>query len=140
MVFGKKNLGQSLNEGCLASMSRIPYTFLMNNQTNRVSSSKLALLSAYAGVETIEEALQVPRAARLLWLEILVNEQLDLTVWKDRPEVQEAYSKACRWYTTYRSVLNAILSRTPLPHDAGPIDFREYRTFAEALRFVAPHS
>ncbi len=121
-------------------MSRIPYTFLMNNQTDRVSSSKLTLLSAYAGVETIEEALQVPRAARLLWLEILVNEQLDLTVWKDRPEVQEAYSKACRWYTTYRSVLNAILSRTPLPHDAGPIDFREYRTFAEALRFVAPHS
>ncbi|MFB3070767.1 MAG: hypothetical protein ACE1ZK_01750, partial [Nitrospirales bacterium] len=90
----------------------------MNNQTDRVSSSKLTLLSAYAGVETIEEALQVPRAARLLWLEILVNEQLDLTVWKDRPEVQKAYSKACRWYTTYRSVLNAILSRTPLPHDA----------------------
>ena len=139
MVFCEKILGPPWNKFRLASMSKIPYTFLMNNQTDRVSSSKLTLLPAYAGVETIEEVLQIPRATRLLWLEILVNEQLDLTEWQTNAQVQEAYSKACRWYTSYRSVLNAILSRTPLPHDAGPIDFREYRTFAEALRFVAFH-
>jgi len=113
----------------------------MASQTpNQFPTLKLKLLPAYAGVETIGEALQVPRAARLLWLEILVNEQFDLTEWNGQPEVQEAYSKACRWYTSYRSVLNDILKRTPLPHDSGPIDFREYRTFAEALRFVTPHN
>ncbi len=116
----------------------IPYTFLMPNPISP-ATLKLKLLPSYAGVETIEEALEIPRASRLLWLEILVNDQFDPTVWQERPEVLEAYSKACRWYSSYRSVLNAILSRTPLPHDPGPIDFREYRTFAEALRFVAPH-
>ena len=97
----------------------------------------LKLLPAYTGVESIEEALQFPRAVRLLWLEILVNDRLDIQAWQHTPAVQEAYAKACRWYTSYRSVLNALLSRTPLPHDSGPIDFREYRTFAEALRFVS---
>lgn len=103
-------------------------------------SDKLKLLPAYAGVESIEDALQMPRAVRLLWLEILVNESLDIQAWQHNPVVQEAFTKACRWYTSYQSVLNAILSRMPLPHDPGPIDFREYRTFAEALRFVASQS
>ncbi|MEC4671747.1 MAG: hypothetical protein VST66_07680 [Nitrospirota bacterium] len=59
--------------------------------------------------------------------------------WQHQPVVQEAFTKACRWHTTYRSVVTAILSRIPLPHDPGLIDGREYRTFGEALRFVAAH-
>ena len=102
-------------------------------------SSTLKLLPAYGEVVSMEEVLQTPQMSRLLWLEILVNDQLDLSVWQHRPEVREASAKACRWYTTYRSVITAILPRTPLPHDPGPIDVREYRAFAEALRFVAHH-
>ena len=106
------------------------------NQTDAAPTLTLKLLPAYAGVESIADALLVPRAARLVWLEILVNEQFDLTVRQDCPVVQEAYVKACRWYTAYRSVLEAVLSRPPLPHTPGPIDFREHWTFAEALSFV----
>ena len=86
----------------------------MLNKPTIVSATKLKLLPAYAGVGSIEDALRMPRALRLLWLEILVNERLDVRSWQHLPEVQEAYTKACRWYTSYRSVLNAILSREPL--------------------------
>lgn len=102
-------------------------------------TSSLRLLPAYSGVSTLEEALKNPRAVRYLWLEILVNDQLDLTPWSERIEVQEAYCKACRWYTGYGSLLRSLLPRKPLPADPGPIDSREFRTFAEALRFVADH-
>ncbi len=57
----------------------------------------------------------------------LVNEEFDLNAWGDNPVVLEAYSKACRWYTSYRSVLNAILERTPLPLPVLYIDTNCYR-------------
>ncbi len=97
------------------------------------------LLYSYTGAISIEEVLQNPRAARLLWLEILVNEELDLTAWQGHPKVEEAFQKACRWFTEYRTLVSALISRTPLPHNPGPVDHRDYRTFAEALRFVTPH-
>jgi hypothetical protein len=99
----------------------------------------LKLLPAYTGAMTLEEAVHDARSARLLWLEILVNDRLDLSPWSDHVAVQEAYRKACRWYTCYRSLLQSLLSRNPLPHEPGPIDPREHRTFVEALRFVAAH-
>lgn len=95
------------------------------------------ILSAYTGLESIDAVLDVPRAKRLLWLEILFNDRLDLQLWEQHPEVQAAYTKACRWYTTYRSLIHSIVPRNPLPQDFGTVDHREYRTFAEALRFVA---
>ena len=97
------------------------------------------LLGAYTGVSSIEDALGDERAVRLLWLEILVNDALDLTRWRDRAEVREAYTKACRWYTAYRTLINGLITRTPLPPDPGPTDPKDYRVFAEALRFVADH-
>lgn len=60
------------------------------NQTDAAPTLTLKLLPAYAGVESIADALLVPRAARLVWLEILVNEQFDLTVRQDCPVVREA--------------------------------------------------
>jgi hypothetical protein len=99
----------------------------------------LRILPAYTGVASIEEAFQDPRAVRLLWIEILVNDRLDPTPWGDRPEVQAALTKARRWFTTYRSVIQSVLHRAPLPPDPGPVDPREYRQFAEALRFAADH-
>jgi hypothetical protein len=99
----------------------------------------LKLLSAYSGAATLEEVFLNPRASRLLWLEILVNDRLDLNPFLGRSEVRDAYQKACRWYTTYRSLISSVIPRAPLPLDSAPIDPREYRTFAEALRFVADH-
>jgi len=100
-------------------------------------SRELTLLPAYTGVGSLEAALNDPRALRLLWLEILVNDRLDPGPWRDRAEVQAAYAQACRWFTTYRTLVEALIHREPLPHDPGAIDPREYRTFAEALRFAS---
>ena len=104
-----------------------------------VASPELKILPAYTGATTVEQALCDPRATALLWLEILVNDTLDLSPWNNRPEVQAAAIKARRWFTTYRSLIAAVLDRPPLPPDPGPIDPREYRQFAEALRFAADH-
>lgn len=97
------------------------------------------LLPAYLGTTSIEEAVQTARGRRVLWLEILLNDQLDLTPWQTNPAVQEAYQTACRWYTHYRRLLTYLFDRVPLPADSGPIDFREYRTFAEAVYFAYAH-
>jgi len=100
----------------------------------------MKLLPAYTGLSTIEEILKDPRAVRLLWLEILVNEHLDISPWQHYPAVQQAYEKACQWFTAYKSLINSMIARPPLPHNSQPIDFREYRVFAEALRFATAHS
>jgi len=100
----------------------------------------MKLLPAYTGLSTIEEILKDPRAVRLLWLEILVNEHLDISHWQHHPAVQQAYEKACQWFTAYKSLINSMIARHPLPHNSQPIDFREYRVFAEALRFATAHS
>jgi hypothetical protein len=96
----------------------------------------MKLLPAYTGLSTIDEVLENPRALRLLWLEILVNEHLDLSPWQENLEVRKAYDKACQWFTTYRSLITSMIVRSPLPHNPHPVDFLEYRVFAEALRFA----
>ena len=97
------------------------------------------LLPAYLGTNSIAEAARTARGRRMLWLEILVNDQLDLSDWQSNPEVQAAYQIACRWYTQYRRLITYLLNRSPLPLDPGPIDTRDYRAFAEALAFVCAH-
>ncbi|SLM49102.1 conserved protein of unknown function [Nitrospira japonica] len=99
----------------------------------------LRLLPAYLGINSIGEAIKTERRRRILWLEILVNDQLDLSPWKSDPAVEAAYTTACRWYTQYRRLITYLLHRTPLPSDTGPIDFCDYRAFAEALSFVCPN-
>lgn len=88
----------------------------------------------------MEDALKNPRGVRLLWLEILVNDRLDLAPWWEREEVREAYAKACRWYHTYRSLIDSLLARSPLPYEPGSVDPRDYRVFAEVLQFVTDHA
>ena len=99
----------------------------------------LRLLPAYLGTDSIEEALQNSRGRRILWLEILINDRFDFMPWEQEPGFQEVYETACRWYTQYRGLITFLFNRRPLPADPGPIDFREYRTFAEALRFAYHH-
>jgi hypothetical protein len=97
------------------------------------------LLPVYLGTDSIAEAVKTARGQRILWLEILVNDHLDLSPWLSDPSVQQAYQTACRWYTQYRRLLSSLLGRTALPRDHGPIDYRDYRAFAEALSFVCAH-
>ncbi|MDH5667295.1 MAG: hypothetical protein OEY86_04710 [Nitrospira sp.] len=105
----------------------------------QTSTPPLRLLPAYLGVASLDEALCHPRIARILWLEILVNDAIE---WSNlsHPVVQEAYQTACRWHTTYRTLIAGCVSRAPLPADHGPIDERLYRQFAEALEFVHAHA
>ena len=106
---------------------------------NPQPSTALRLLPAYLGTDSIAEAIQTVRGQRILWLEILVNDQLDLSPWESEPSVQAAFRTACRWYTQYRRLITFLLGRTALPIDSGPIDSRDYRAFAEALSFVYAH-
>ncbi len=119
-------------------LERAPWLTLvgMQNNPNPVSTPALKILPAYTGLNTLEAVLQVPRARRLLWLEILLNDQLDLKPWQDHPEVLDAFQKACQWFTTYRSLIQSVVPQVSLPLDSGRIDQRDYRTFAEALQFV----
>lgn len=94
------------------------------------------LLPDYLGTTSIEEAVQTAWGRRVLWLEILLNDQLDLMPWQSDPAVLEAYRTACRWYTHHRRLLTYLFDRVPLPTDSGPRDFREHRTFAEAVYFA----
>ena len=64
----------------------------------------LKLLPAYLGVTSLDEALQHPRIARILWLEILVNHAIDWAT-LTHPLVQQAYQTACR-----------LAHALPLPH------------------------
>lgn len=58
-----------------------------------MAPQQLKLLPAYVGAHSIEQALADPRGQRLLWLEILVNDQLDLAPWMKRTSLQDAYQK-----------------------------------------------
>ncbi|MBX3302684.1 MAG: hypothetical protein KF693_10765 [Nitrospira sp.] len=95
----------------------------------------LKLLPAYLGVASLDDALRHPRIARVLWLEILVNDSIEWTTLQ-HPLVQEAYETACRWHTRYHTLLSGLVSRVPLPENHGPIDERLYRQLAEALDFA----
>jgi hypothetical protein len=99
---------------------------------------RLRLLPAYLGVSTLEEGLTHPRISRILWLEILVNDQVEwLAI--DHPLIKTAYQTASRWYTQYRTLVSTLTPRAPLPIDKGPVDERYYRQFAEALHFAHTH-
>ena len=113
---------------------------MLNHDFSIDSCIPLKLLPAYLGTASIEEALQTARGRRILWLEILVNDQLDPAPWLGNPAFREVYKTACRWYTQYRGLLTYLFNRTPLPLDSGPIDYRDYRTFAEALYFAYHHN
>ena len=115
------------------------YTSAMLESISQHPRSSLKLLPAYLGSASIDDALRTVRGQRVLWLEILVNDQLDLTPWQSDPAMQQAYQTACRWHTQYRRLLTSLFNRTPLPPDSGPIDLRDHRLFAEAVYFAYAH-
>lgn len=103
-----------------------------------MKSQTLILLPAYTGGMFLEEALADPRHQPMLWLEVLFNDKLDQTSLLQHPGGREAFDIACRWYTQFKSLIQFIAPRSPLPVNNEPLDYRQYRTFLEALRFVSP--
>lgn len=129
------------------SFDRIPRFFAAISARMRPVNSRvpiqaavLKLLPAYTGARTLHEALDDPRSHRVLWLEVLFNDQLDFAQLLDHPIGREAYRTACRWSTAYRSLIHFVVPWSPLPLDYGPVDQRDYRVFAEALYFVSAHA
>lgn len=107
--------------------------------SDQSAQSSFQLLPAYLNTDSVAEALRTPRGRRILWLEIVVNDKPDWSAWQNDPEFEAVYRNACRWYTQYRRLITFLFNRAPLPDDSGPIDFRDYRTFAEALQFAYHH-
>lgn len=105
----------------------------METTSTSSSSHSLKILAVYTGLNSVEDILQVPRARRLLWLEILFNDQFDFKSWHHDLKVQEVYGQACWWFTTYRILIQSVLLRVSLPPDSGKIDQRDYRMFAKSL-------
>jgi hypothetical protein len=103
-----------------------------------MKSQALKLLPAYTGGTSLKEALADPRHQPMLWLEVLFNDTLDYAALLQHPSGREAFDIACRWYTEFQSLIQFIAPRSPLPVNHGPLDYRQYRTFLEALHFVSP--
>ncbi len=97
----------------------------------------LHILPFYTGDTFLADALAHPAGRRLLWLEILLNGDFPWERFRDVPEVDAAYAKACLWYGHYKTMIDGHVGRTPLECKAGEIDEKEIRTFQEAIAFAA---
>ena len=97
----------------------------------------LTVLRAYTGASDLKEALEDPKSARMLWLEILFNDSFDWEAKLKNPAVFSAYRKASVWYYNFRTMVNLAKKRKPLKKFDGAWDKREYRKFLEVLNFVS---
>jgi len=95
------------------------------------------IIPSYTGVQTLEASLEDPKSLRLLWLEILLNGNFPWEAYQDLPEVESAFEKACIWYGHYKTMIDGLIGRPPLPRRTGKIDEREIRTFQEAIYFAS---
>ncbi|NKE71405.1 hypothetical protein [Candidatus Manganitrophus noduliformans] len=99
--------------------------------------SKLRIIPFYTGDESLEAALNNPKSLRLLWLEVLFNDEIPWEEYLDRPEVGAAYEKACAWYSQFKTMIEGHAGKRSLPLRKGNVDMREHRTFLEVLNFVS---
>lgn len=97
---------------------------------------KLKIIPHFTTLATLKNALEDKRGIKLLWLEILLNGDINWEDYCDVPEINTAYEKACIWYTNFRSMIDANVKRPPLRMIKGRVDNREYRRLIEALNFV----
>lgn len=97
----------------------------------------LLLFPSYTGQLTLEEVLSDRDRHHLLWLEILLNDRISWENYINQPEIDEAYEKACIWFTQYKTMIQSHTGRKPLKNMTGKADPNDYRKFIEALSFVS---
>ncbi len=95
---------------------------------------KLKIIPKFTRKEykSIEEILNDRNAKKLLWAEILFNDEIDWENYKDL--ISEEYKKACVFYTNFKYLFE---NRKSLPEIKEKIDNREIRRFEEILRLVS---
>ncbi len=55
----------------------------------------LRIIPFYTGAQSLEASLEDPKSRRLLWLEILLNGDFPWGKYRNLPEVESAFEKAC---------------------------------------------
>ncbi len=93
---------------------------------------KLKVIPAFTGKEylSIDEILEDKNAKKLLWAEILFNDEIDWEKYKDK--IKEDYKKAAIFYTNFKYLFK---NGKPLPEIIEKIDEKEIRRFEEIYRF-----
>ena len=71
---------------------------------------KPRIIPFYTGDATLEAALANRKSLRPLWLEILVNGEVQWGKYL-RAEVRVAYEKACAWYTKFKTMVEGKTGR-----------------------------
>lgn len=94
---------------------------------------KLKVIPAFTGKDysSIEEILKDRKTKKLLWAEILFNDEIDWEKYKSK--VKEDYKKAAVFYTNFRYLFK---NRKPLPEIKEKLDEKEIRRFEEIYRFL----
>ncbi len=98
----------------------------------------LKILPYYTGAKTLDEIRNDRKSLDLLWLEILLNDEVDWEGLLKDGNISTAHRKASLWYSNFSALIDGLVGRKPLRHRKGKVDMREYRKFIEAIRFVAP--
>lgn len=102
-----------------------------------MEKAHLKIIPYYTGIKNLRSFLKEGRNPELLWLEILLNDNIRWEDYFKIKEVKKAYQKACVWYGNFKTLIDFYTKRQPLKIKKARIDLRDYRKFLEALSFVA---
>ena len=97
----------------------------------------LRIIPYYTGIKNLDSFLKKGKNPELLWLEILLNDEIRWESYLRAKEVKKAYQKACIWYSNFKTLIDFYIKREPLKIIKARIDLKDYRKFLEALNFVA---
>jgi len=132
-----------LSSSGISQKTKFPYSFSLRNcfdsfisKTRRVMNA-LKVVPYYTGKDTLEEILEDKRSRDILWLEILLNDNINWEKELNNEELRKSYEKACVWYTNFKTMVEGHIKRKPLKTIKGNFDKREYRKFIEAISFVS---
>lgn len=101
---------------------------------------KIKILSTYTGkkYKNIRDILNDVTAKNVLWLEILVNDNINWEFYINNPLIRKNYLKASKWYSNFKTLLEICgINRKPLKTFSGKVDMRDYRKFIEVLYYVS---
>ncbi len=98
------------------------------------------ILSFYTGrkYRNIHDVLKDKTALDMLWLEILVNDNVPWEEYLHIPAFRKNYRKASIWYANFKTLMGICgIQRKALKPSKSVFDMREYRKFIEVLRNVS---